>query len=257
MTIRVYLTGRIVLELDGEPVIDEPHIRGKQGRLASAYLVTSRDRPVPKEDLGRLLWGKELASNWETALSSLMSRTRSLLASRSLNEHGVSLEGGFGQYRLFLPVGAWTDLEAATSSIDQAESALRTGDPRLVLGPATVVLNIARRPFLAGIENEWADSQRRRLERQLLRALDCLTVMSLARGEPATAFEMATEAVEVDPFREVSCRHLMQAHAVGGDRARAAEAYRSLRKHVETELGTTPSEETEAVFREIMGARVG
>jgi DNA-binding SARP family transcriptional activator len=154
-------------------------------------------------------------------------------------------------------VGAWTDLEAATAYIDQAESALRAGDPRRVLDPATVVLNIARRPFLAGIENEWADSQRRRLKRQLLRALDCLTVMSLARGEPATAVEMATEAVEVDLFREVSCRHLMQAHAVGGDRVRAAEAYRSLRKHLETELGTTPSEETEAVFRKIMGARVG
>jgi DNA-binding SARP family transcriptional activator len=81
--------------------------------------------------------------------------------------------------------------------------------------------------------------------------------MSLDRGEPATAVEMATEAVQVDPFREASCRLLMQAYAATDDRARAAEAYRSLYKLLDDELGTTPSDETEATYRRIIRTGAG
>jgi len=104
----------------------------------------------------------------------------------------VALSRGFGQYQLHLPVDTWVDLEAAASAIDEAEGALRAGYPGRILGPATVAATIAGRPFLSGVEGEWVESQRRKLERQLLRALDCLSSMWLDNKEPALAVETAT-----------------------------------------------------------------
>ncbi len=105
-----------------------------------------------------------------------------------------------------------------------------------VLGPATVAATIARRPFLAGMSGCWEESQRRRLERQLVRSLDCLAEMRIAYGEADLAVETAIEAVGLDPFRERSHQLLMQGYAATGNRARAVEAYHNLRKRLAEEV---------------------
>ena len=48
MSVRVYLTGRVALEVDGQVVVNERGLRGRQGRVAFAYLVCNRTRPVPQ-----------------------------------------------------------------------------------------------------------------------------------------------------------------------------------------------------------------
>ena len=248
MTLRVYLTGRVCVEMDGEVVIDEPQFRSRQGRLAFAYLAAEQTRPIPREELARALWAGEMASTWEASLSSLISRLRSLLASEALQGRGLSLSGGSGQYQLLLPADSWTDLEAASTAVDEAEGALRTGDPHRILGPATVAANITRRPFLSGAEGDWVEAQRRKLGRQLLRALDCLSHMWLALDEPSLALETATEAVAVDSYRERSYQLLMRAYVQGGNKARAIDVYHSLREILSRDLGTSPSVETEALY---------
>ena len=51
MALRIYVTGRVSAEVDGQVVIDERSFRGKQGRLLFAYPVSGRSRPVAKEEL--------------------------------------------------------------------------------------------------------------------------------------------------------------------------------------------------------------
>ena len=60
MSIKIYLTGRVTVEINGKTVIDEQDFRGKQGRLAFSYLVCERTRPVPRADLATLLWPDEM-----------------------------------------------------------------------------------------------------------------------------------------------------------------------------------------------------
>ena len=55
MSIRIYLAGRIALEVDGEVTLNERRFRGKQGRLVFAYLVSEKTRPVSREELAVLL----------------------------------------------------------------------------------------------------------------------------------------------------------------------------------------------------------
>ena len=192
-----------------------------------------------------------MPDTWELSLSSVISRLRRLLSVDALSGRGVSLTGDLGQYELRLPPDTWVDLDACVMAVDRAEGALRVDEPQRILGPATVAVNISRRPLLPGIEGEWADSQRRRLERVRLRALGCLSKMWLAKWESDLAVETATEAIELDGFRERSYQLLIQAHVQAGNPANAFYVYHRLRSLLCAELGTTPSPATEAMYEDL------
>ena len=248
MSIRIYLTGRLTLEVDGNVVVAEREFRGKQGRLIFAYLVCERTRPVSREELATVIWPDNLAPSWEGALSSLASKLGNLLSAQQLKAQEVWLSSDLGQYQLHLPSDVWVDVEAGTSALDRAESALRIGAPGDALGPATVAAAIARRPFLTGMEGFWQDAQRRKLERQLLRALDCICQMQIAQGEPESAVETAIEARSLDPYRERTQKYLMQAYAATGNKAEAINVYHRFRKLLAQDLGSDPSAETETLY---------
>ncbi|MBI4318968.1 MAG: hypothetical protein HY675_10805 [Chloroflexi bacterium] len=252
MNIRIYLTGRVGIAVGSELVVGERQFRDRQGRRVFAYLACCRSRPVSHAELAQLVWPDEMPGAWRTGLSALISRIRSLLACDALKSRGVSLTGGFGQYQLVLPADTWVDLEAASSAIDEAEGALRMRDPQSAFGHASVVHAIANRPFLSGDDGPWVEEQRRTLERQFLRALDCLSQIWLSTGQPTLAVETATRALQVDPYRESSCQSLIQAHAACGNRAGAIRAYHRFRLLLAEDLGTEPLAETEALFLELL-----
>lgn len=160
---------------------------------------------------------------------------------------------GYSQYQLLFPSDAWVDIEETTRALDEAEGALRGGEAQRVLGPAAIVTNIARRSFLPGIEGEWVESQRRKLERQLLRGQECLAEMWLAMAEPRLAIEAAEEATRLDVYREESCRLLMRAYAAGGNLVQAVQVYHRFRSLLADEIGTSPTPETEALYLRLLG----
>ena len=125
MGIRVYVTGRVAVEVDGQVVIDERRFRGKQGRMLFASLVCERSRPVAKEELASALWPDEQSDAWEAALSALTSRLAALFASEGLEHLGMWFSRPFGQYQLKLPSDGWVDIEAGTSALDRAGAAVR------------------------------------------------------------------------------------------------------------------------------------
>lgn len=252
MGVRIYLTGRVSVEVDGKVVVHERQFRGRQGRLVFAYLVCERARPVSREELAAIVWPESLSSGWEGALSALTRKLAALLSMDVLKAQGLSFSRGFGQYQVLLPADAWIDLEAGTSALDRAEATLRSGEASNALGPATVAASIARRPFLPGLNGFWQDSQRRKLERQLLRALDCLYEMQVFRGEKELAVETAMEAVTMDPYRERTQRFLMEAYAATGNKAKAVGVYHDFRKLLADELGTEPSSETAAIYLKLL-----
>src|SRR5262249_15835444 len=153
---------------------------------------------------------------------------------------------GFGQFQFVSPTDTWIDLEVAASAIDEAEIAIRSGAVRQAFGPAGVVYAIARRPFLASDGGTWVEGQRSILERQLVRALECLAKVWLASGEPIYAVENATEAIGIDRYRESSYQLLMQAQAAMGNRAKAIQTYHDLRQLLVDDLGVDPTSETES-----------
>src|SRR5438552_435081 len=99
--LRIYLAGRVEVELNGTVAFDERDMRGKQSRAAFAYLALQRDRPVVKDELAEAIWPSDMPQAWESALSALVSRLRSLLP------EGSTISGGAGLYQLHLPANTW------------------------------------------------------------------------------------------------------------------------------------------------------
>ncbi|HJV08604.1 MAG TPA: hypothetical protein VJ653_02960, partial [Acidimicrobiales bacterium] len=75
MTLR--LCGRPCLEVGGRAV-DDARL-GQLGRLALAFLVTERHRPVARDELADVIWGEHPPATWPDALRGVVGRVRAVL----------------------------------------------------------------------------------------------------------------------------------------------------------------------------------
>jgi DNA-binding SARP family transcriptional activator/sugar lactone lactonase YvrE len=244
------MTERLTVEANGTKV-DEQRFPGRQGRIVFAYLAVQNGRAVPRGELAEVLWGEELPATWEKGLRVLMTKLRALLEECGI-DRSTGLTSAFGCYTLTLPTDAWIDVEAAVSALEQAESALAAGDLDEARAQASKAAALSRSTFLPGEDGQWVEGQRRDLRGVLVSALECLRDVSLAAGEFGDAVRYAAEIIDLEPFRESNYRALMQAHVEAGNTAEALRVYERLRRFLADELGAYPSEETEAVYLEIL-----
>src|SRR5438270_2714025 len=98
MAVRVTLAGRVGIEADGVAV-DQG--LGRLGRLALAYLVCERYRPVARDELAEVVWGDDLPSSWEQLLRGIAAKLRQCLRSAGLDP-ADALTTAFGAYQLHL-----------------------------------------------------------------------------------------------------------------------------------------------------------
>jgi DNA-binding SARP family transcriptional activator len=221
---------------------DESDLRGSQGRVAFAALVVER-RPLSRDELAELMWDGRPPDKWPGSLTTVVSRIRTLVGRVGLDGRSV-VGSSTGSYEIRLPPGSWVDLEDATRRLDRADGALRHGDPVAASADATVAASVLRRPFLAGIDNEWAEQRRRRLREALYHCSTLLARAWIDRGDHRLAANLAEQAVGLDALRETGHRLLMEAEWRRGDRGAALRAFDTCARILRQELGVTPSAET-------------
>jgi SARP family transcriptional regulator, regulator of embCAB operon len=250
-SLRIYLTGEVQVEL-GERLLRESKLGGPQGRFVLAYLVTERKRAVTQAELAESLWPEDVPASWALALSAIVSRLRARLAGLGLERSRI-IGNAFGCYQFSPPADTWIDVEAALEGVDAAEGALVAGKPESAYGPSLLATTILRRPFLPGDDGAWAEGRRSALASALVRALDCRVEALAANNELELALNHAREVVRIEPYRESGYRRLMRMLDRKGDRAEAIRVYLECGRLLKQELGVTPSDETEALYREIAG----
>lgn len=248
MALRIYLAGNVAVE-NGDVLVPERRLPGRQGRLTLAVLAWDRDRAVPTDELADIVWDGAPPAAWQTALRALVSKLRG-----ALDEAGAagSIEYAFGCYQLRLPPDAWVDVEAAAVAVHEAEAALAAGDFPAANGQALVANAIARRPFLPGDAGDWVEMRREHLRKVRIRALEVRGRVALAMGDPRGAIRDAELVVGLEPYRETAHVLLMRAHAAAGNRAQGLAAYERLRTRLADDLGASPSPETESAFLELL-----
>jgi DNA-binding SARP family transcriptional activator len=249
--LRIYLTGEVQAERDGR-LLRETKLGGPQGRFVLAYLVSERKRAVTQGELAEALWPESLPPSWTVALSAIISRLRSRLATLGLVRSHI-IGNAFGCYQFSAPADTWVDLEAAFAGVDAAEGFVAAGNPQAGYGPSLIATTILRRPFLAGDDGPWVEGRRVALAAALVRALDARVEALVANGEVELALAHAREAVRMEPYRESGYRRLMRMQIRNGDRGEAIRSYMECKRVLGSELGVTPSEETEALYREVAG----
>ncbi len=236
--IRVHVLGRLTFSSPGSS-FDERNLPGVQGTILLAFLIMERNQ-TSRQALADMLWVGRPPQEWNTALSSLTSKIRSLLDQVDIGRR--ALIASAGTLELVLPADTWVDYEAATTHLDRARRQQGADDDSLA--SATTAWAILKRPFLAGVDSQWADTVRRDLDRRRYEACEILSRQWRLAGDPTLAFSMAESAINLDPLRESGYRLAIEASLTSGDRALAAQVMAQCQHILREELGVDPSPET-------------
>jgi DNA-binding SARP family transcriptional activator len=250
-TCRIYLAGRVTIEAGGR-FVRERDFPSPQALVAFVFLATERRRTPTAEQLADAVWSdRARPSAWDSALSAIVSRTRSLIQ-RGLATEALDITRRFGRVQLDLPPDAWVDIEAAASAIDEADGHLRAGRQQPAWAAANVAACVTRDAILADREAPWLEGLRTRHRAIGARALRLLSDVSLQNGESDLAILHAQQLIDLDPLLETSYVHMMRVHAAVGNRGAALRVYAQCRERLRDELGTSPSAETEALYLKIL-----
>lgn len=249
--LRIYVTGRLAIE-QASVVRLEQAFPARQGRRLWAYLVLHRRWPVGREDVAEAIWSDAIPDTWDSALSVLVSRLRTLLRPFAEIDPEVGIRGEVGRYLLTLPDDVFIDVERARSALHTAETSLRSGRFDLALSESRVAMEIAARGFLNGEDGPWIEGQRRSLIDLRLHALECTIEAELHRGNALIAEREAELLVMLDPLRESGYRLLMRSLFAGGNAAQVPRVMDECRQSLDRLGGMNPSPETNRVYQEIL-----
>ncbi len=250
MLVRVTVAGRVGIEAGGLHTGEAG--LGRLGRLALAYLVCERHRPVAKDELADVLWGEDLPASWEQLLRGLTSKMRASLSNAGLDP-ATSLTSALGAYQIHLPAGAVVDVEEAADALEAAATVLADGNAAAARSLASGAVAVASRQFLPAATGTWVERRQAELRELHLRALEVVARAATVDELWGEAVDAAEKAIAIEPFRESAYLALMAAHAGAGSRGEAIRAYERCRRVLAEELGVAPSAQTEAAFVALLG----
>jgi predicted ATPase/DNA-binding SARP family transcriptional activator len=138
--------------------------------------------------------------------------------------------------------------------------------PQLAVCPTCLprlrqALALYRGDFLAGFAvddstefEEWRRYKQEELHIQALDLLATLTDAAEASGDYTAARHYARRQIELEPWRDIAHRRLIQILARSGDRRAAIAQYHAYRQTVKREVGGEPEAETVALYEQIRQA---
>lgn len=219
----------------------------RKAKALLAYLACTPGLPRARDSLADLLWSRSAEEQARGSLRQTLARVRKCL--------------GDAHSDLLLSEGETLCLDAEGIDADILRlEGLSRSDSRADLETAAALY---RGQFLAGFElneppfEEWALSERRRLGELSLSALTRLLAMQQADGAVEEAIATANKLLSVDPLQEDVHQTLMRLLVRQGRIESALGQYMTCRRILKSELEIAPSEETEALYREIMETREG
>jgi WD40 repeat protein/DNA-binding SARP family transcriptional activator len=128
----------------------------------------------------------------------------------------------------------------------------------------TAAAALYRGPFLNGLSlhdsdlfEEWAATQRERLQRQALELYFTLATLHEEQGDAEQARHYAWRQLEVEPWREEAHRQLMRLFAQSGQRSAALAQYERCHTILADRLGIAPDPQTTALYEQIREWGVG
>lgn len=228
--------------------------RSVKNEALLAYLALANNRPFTRAALAGLLWPDQPEEAARRNLRQALFQLRSVLG-----KHATALAAEPNSVR-FGGEGVWTDAFAFTSLINTCQ---RHDHPALESCPSCMkrlaeAADLYRGEFLHGLFiddspplEEWMLMQREWFHARCMEALDLLASWHEATGDFTSAHRYAQRQIELDPLREEAHRCAMRVLARAGQRSAALAAYETCWRLLETELGASPSPETEELAAQI------
>lgn len=235
---RLWVLGGWRLEIDGVPV-QGPSYRKGWGLLA--YLALE-DGWHAREKLGELFaigssgYLRQLVSNLRTGLE------RAGLASCLAAERNLlRLDPAAGLWIDALAFLAAGERSAPGDRLDASDAARMEQSAALYRGEFLHGLSLPDCPEFEA----WMEVRRQHMLQQALALLDRLRVHYEATGLLNRALGHAQRILDLDPWNEAACRHVMRLLAMSGRTAAALAHYETCRRTLGRELGLAPETETQ------------
>jgi DNA-binding SARP family transcriptional activator/tetratricopeptide (TPR) repeat protein len=226
-------------EIEG---LSERAVGSRKARTLVKVLALARGAPVASDVLIEALWPGAAPAHPADQVSVLVSRLRSVLGADRLRH----VDAGYALH------ADWLDLTEFDARAADAMARLRAGGFAGASAAALAALQLVRGPLLADEDGVWADVERTRFERLLVRVRLVGAEALLGCAQPLDAAAQAEEALAYDPYDEHALRLLMRAHVDAGRPASALARYAATRQLLVEELGVNPTAETEALHTAIL-----
>jgi ATP/maltotriose-dependent transcriptional regulator MalT/DNA-binding SARP family transcriptional activator len=245
-----------VVQLKSQPVLEiyafgPPKVK-VDGQIVQWTVAQSRDlffcliphrQGLRKEQVGALFWPDHTPQRLDAAFRSALYRLR-----RVLFRECIVFEDGV--YRFNRASDHWFDVEVFNGALDAAEKSAASEEKIARLVDARKVY---RGEYLEGIDADWATLERERLRRRYLASLEALAGLYAGRRNLQRAIEVYRHLLVEDSYQEVAHRELMRCLYRQGDRPAAIRQYQVCVEVLREELGLSPSDETEELYRKIIG----
>lgn len=237
---RLILLGPLCLERNGESVT------GFESRKAVGllgYLVVTR-KPVARTLLADLFWPDKSEQKGRANLSRVLNNLSKLLPDCFLaSRHTIEFEP---------TENLWVDLYAFEAAVSQADFSVQMAAAPLCRGNFLEGLLVNGCPEF----ELWLVTEQERWRQQAVALLEQLVTHHLRGGAYGPAQKLAAQLLTLRPELEAAHWQMMWLLAANGNRQAALAQYETCRRFLADEFDTTPSPETESLYRAILEGQV-
>jgi predicted ATPase/DNA-binding SARP family transcriptional activator len=242
---------RASLQREGDAPL--PGLTTHKGQALLCYLALTR-RAHTRDTLASLLWSDDPQEEARASLRNALFLLRKVASPYLAVTRNAVAFNHESPYRL--------DVEVFRDKLASAGAAHARDDPN-VLATLREAIDIYQGEFLEGfyvpgasVFEEWVLTERQRLHGMAIEALYRLSGEYAHLGETLTAITYLNRLLVLEPWREEARRDLMRLLAETGQRSAAISEYETCRRILLTELGVEPSEETTALYKQILAGEI-
>ncbi len=239
--VRVQLLGATQL-VRGDATVSDADWRRERVRALLTYLVTHTD--TTRDAVMTALWPDADATAGRRNLRTTLNMLHSVLEPDRLGGDAPFFVRSNGQGLELVTNGHLTvDVHDFERHLDEAIAAEEGGTPSRSVEPYRQAVTRYRGDLLPDGYDDWVIFERDRLRARFVSAAVRLAQLLTATGSAEDAVDIATRALEVEPWSEPAHRALISAHLEQGDRAAARRSLDTCRRVLEdlggpTELAT-------------------
>jgi DNA-binding SARP family transcriptional activator len=217
-----------------------------------AYLLLQRHHPQPRELLASVFWGDQSQKQARRCLNTALWRLRQILEPEGIPQGTYLLTRSTGEVSFNCESNYWLDVavfEAHSSSILAKPIQTMVADDADMLKRT---LQLYTSELLEAFYDDWALFERERLRRLYLNSQAHLMHYYKYHGDFKESLACAQKILDQDPLREEIHREMMDLYLASGQRALAAQQYQICCHVLDIELGISPMEETQRLYRQIL-----
>ena len=246
--IHVSMLGDCSLEYK-DSIIDQSVLRSKKIWSLLQYLIFHRNEEISRDALLELVYAEGGSSNPQNALKTLMHRCRSVLEQLCYADSKLMIIQQNGCYKWNCALPLTLDTERFDALYDEFQASPEGAGAYDCCREA---LSLYSGDFLAKSNSAWAEPLRERYRKRYLSLVQSAISMMSQREDYEELVLVCRSALSTNRYDESLYLTLMTALIKQGKPHFAMSVYERATKLFYNELGVTPSDELQAIYRQIV-----